>query len=134
MRTFFSRISLPRLNCFLYRLAYRAGVASGIVAPSHRGFAVGLSTTFATGALHKLESGAVLQDVNALHVSVKHHERAPSVSTQIGTLRRLLLEPDHRTDAGRWFGRVSEVGMVHPEIGNDRHRNHVRAHSLYRVK
>lgn len=50
----------------------------------------GLSTVFATGAGHKLEKGALIQDLAALHVSVGHGS-TPSVSTQIGTLRRLML-------------------------------------------
>ncbi|TCD63037.1 hypothetical protein EIP91_006073 [Steccherinum ochraceum] len=89
-------------------LAYRSGVTSGIVAPTHYAFYGGLSTSFSTGALHKLSDGAVLQEVNALHVSVRHFGSAPSVSSQIGALRRLLLNPDHRSDAGKWFGYVSE--------------------------
>ncbi|THH28656.1 hypothetical protein EUX98_g5538 [Antrodiella citrinella] len=87
--------------------AYRAGVTTGIVAPTHYGFYGGLSTSFSTGALHKLAEGAVLQEVTALHVSVRHFG-SPSVSSQIGALRRLLLDPDHRSDAGKWFRGVSE--------------------------
>ncbi|KAJ7220031.1 hypothetical protein GGX14DRAFT_585165, partial [Mycena pura] len=73
-------------------LAYRAGVANAITAP--RGFGVfqGLSVSFSLGSRHKLEKGAVLQDVAAVHVTISP-QFASSVSTQIATLRRLLLEP-----------------------------------------
>ncbi|KAH8080277.1 carbohydrate esterase family 9 protein [Cristinia sonorae] len=92
-------------------LAYRSGVTSGIVAPVHGGFTVGLGTAFSTGVLNKLSEGAVLQDVTALHVAIHHRENGvPSVSSQIGALRRLLLEPDRRpeSEAGKWFGDVGE--------------------------
>ncbi|KAH9176442.1 carbohydrate esterase family 9 protein [Lactarius sanguifluus] len=92
-------------------LAYRAGVTKAIVAPVHNGFYSGLGTAFSTGAAHKLEDGAVAQEVTALHVSVGHFGRKPSVSTQIAALRGLLLKlPDDDTigatsnpfrDAGR---------------------------------
>lgn len=89
-------------------MAYRAGVTAGIVAPQHEGFLAGLSTSFSTGARHKLTEGAIIQDVNALHVSVRHFG-SPSVSTQVGTLRHLLLHPDENTHLGRWFKKVAEV-------------------------
>ncbi|KAH9048372.1 carbohydrate esterase family 9 protein [Lactarius hengduanensis] len=89
-------------------LAYRAGVTKAIVAPVHSGFYSGLGTAFSTGAAHKLEDGAVVQEVTALHVSVGHFGRKPSVSTQIAALRGLLLKlPDDDStskpfrDAGR---------------------------------
>ncbi|KAK7692722.1 hypothetical protein QCA50_004355 [Cerrena zonata] len=88
-------------------MAYRAGVTAGIVAPMHDGFLSGLSTSFSTGARHKLASGAVIQDVNALHVTIRHFG-SPSVSTQIGTLRHLLLHPDENTPLGTWFKKVTE--------------------------
>lgn len=52
---------------------------------------MGLSTAFSTGAAHKLEDGAVIQDVAALHVQIGHSKRGPSVSTQIAALRNMLL-------------------------------------------
>ncbi|KAG1808290.1 composite domain of metallo-dependent hydrolase [Suillus subaureus] len=72
-------------------LAYRAGVTTGVTAPSSGGLIVGLSTAFSTGAAHKLEDGAVIQDVAALHVQIGHSKRGPSVSTQIAALRNMLL-------------------------------------------
>ncbi|ESK97124.1 carbohydrate esterase family 9 protein [Moniliophthora roreri MCA 2997] len=73
-------------------LAYRAGVTSAISAPTHRGFLSGLGTLFSTGASHKLEEGALIQETTGLHVSVRHYG-TPGVSTQIGVLRRMLLNP-----------------------------------------
>ncbi|KAJ2931515.1 hypothetical protein H1R20_g5580, partial [Candolleomyces eurysporus] len=70
-------------------LAYRFGVTSAITAPKSSGFYGGLGVHFSTGAAHRMESGAVIQDVTAVHVSVRHFEK-PSISTQIATLRRLL--------------------------------------------
>lgn len=92
-------------------LAYRGGVTTGIVAPTHRRFYAGLSTSFFTGAPHKLEEGAVIQDVNALHVTVRHFGSIPSISTQIAVLRKLLLEPGEG-EAGEWFEEVREVSNV----------------------
>lgn len=47
-----------------------------------------MGTAFNTGLGHRLQSGAVLQDVTALHVSIGSSK--PSVSTQIATLRNLF--------------------------------------------
>lgn len=94
-------------------LAYRSGVLKAITAPVGRRFYAGLSTTFSTGALNKLEEDAVIQDVNAVHVTVRHFGTAPSVSTQIGTLRRLLLQSSNGA-AGQWFKDISEVTNILP--------------------
>lgn len=72
-------------------LAYRAGVTAGVTAPSSVGLISGLSTAFSTGAAHRLEDGAVIQDVVALHVQIGHSNQGPSVSTQIAALRNMLL-------------------------------------------
>lgn len=73
------------------RLAYRAGVTSAITPPAFYGFLSGLSVHFSTGAAHKLEKGAVLQDAVALHFAIQQFG-TPSVSTQIAALRKLLLD------------------------------------------
>jgi imidazolonepropionase-like amidohydrolase len=70
-------------------LAYRTGVASGIVAPVASGMLSGLSTFFDTGAPHRLSKSAVLQETAAFHVSIGTSDT--SISTQIATLRHLLL-------------------------------------------
>ena len=46
-------------------LAYRGGVLKAITAPVGARFYTGLSTTFATGALNKLDEDAVIQDRDA---------------------------------------------------------------------
>ncbi|KAH7888764.1 composite domain of metallo-dependent hydrolase [Phlebopus sp. FC_14] len=74
-------------------IAYRAGVTSGVTAPTSSGLVAGLSTAFSTGAAHGLEKGAVIQGVTALHVTVGYSwSGSPSVSTQIAVLRHLLLD------------------------------------------
>ncbi|KAJ7722728.1 hypothetical protein DFH07DRAFT_1006316, partial [Mycena maculata] len=73
-------------------LAYRGGVASAIAAPAGFGVFQGLSVSFSLGARHKLEKGAVLQEIAAVHISISP-QLPSSVSTQIATLRGLLLGP-----------------------------------------
>ncbi|KAJ4483355.1 carbohydrate esterase family 9 protein [Lentinula aciculospora] len=90
--------------------AYRAGVTTGITAPSHYGFFFGLGTAFSTGASHRLESGSVLQEVTALHTAIGFDD-TPSVSTQIATLRKLLITPPQGS-AGIWFKKVSEGSLT----------------------
>jgi len=85
-------------------LAYRGGVTTAITAPTHARFYSGLSTIFSLGALHKMEQGAIIQDVAGLHVSIGHFGGTPSVSSQLGVLRRLLLEP--KGESAAWFQRV----------------------------
>ncbi|KAI9463526.1 carbohydrate esterase family 9 protein [Lactarius psammicola] len=82
-------------------LAYRAGVSRAITAPSHSGFLGGLGVEFSLGSRHKLEKGAVHQDVTALHLSIVHGTTQPSVSTQIAALRQWL------------FGRIPLVIETH---------------------
>ncbi|CAE6413393.1 unnamed protein product [Rhizoctonia solani] len=72
-------------------LAHRAGVTTAVSAPVSRGLFSGASVAFRTGATHKLEDGAVVNSAPALHLSVRHGSGV-SVSTQIATLRRLLLK------------------------------------------
>ncbi|KAI0342085.1 carbohydrate esterase family 9 protein [Trametopsis cervina] len=88
-------------------LAYHSGVTTAITAPVGAVFYAGLSTTFSTGALSKLEDHAVIQEVNAVHVAVRHFGRGPSVSTQISTLRRLLVNPP-KGPAGEHFKGVAD--------------------------
>ena len=80
-----------------------------MTAPSSYAFTSGLSAAFRLGAAHKLEEGAVVQGVTALHVSVSH-SGIPSVSTQIAALRKLLL--GHKKDeSSYWYGKVAHVGV-----------------------
>jgi hypothetical protein len=77
----------------------------GITAPSSNGLIVGLSTVFSTGAAHRLENGAVVQDVAALHVQIGPLNNGPSISTQITTLRKMLLGDE----SGNLFSEVAKV-------------------------
>lgn len=89
------------------RLAYRAGVTAAISAPPHGSFLGGLSVAFSTAPANKLEQGAVIQGVTALHVSVGHGS-LPSLSTTVGALRRMLLDP-LGGDAGYWIHALTQV-------------------------
>ncbi|RDX49485.1 composite domain of metallo-dependent hydrolase [Lentinus brumalis] len=93
-------------------LAYRSGVTAGVVAPQTGGFLAGLNAAFLTGARHKLEDGAIIQETGAVHVAV-HPVGSPSVSTQIAALRHLLLGKT-AGDVEVWFERVKagEVPLV----------------------
>ncbi|KAF7312052.1 Carbohydrate esterase family 9 protein [Mycena indigotica] len=75
-------------------LAYRSGVTTGIVAPLRSSVVNGLGVSFSLAASNKLEPGAVLHEVTALHTTVSHLVSG-SISTQIAVLRRLLLHPVH---------------------------------------
>ena len=81
----------------------------GITAPSSRSFLSGLSTAFATGAGHKLEKGAMIQEIVALHLRIGHFSSSPSVSTQIAALRRLLFGGGGKSELGSRFKQVTEV-------------------------
>lgn len=82
----------------------------GIVAPSGMGLIAGLSTAVSLGAASKTEDGAVLRDVVALHVSLSM-SLPYSVSTQIATLRHLLLSGHSAkaSEANTWSQLVSKV-------------------------
>ncbi|KDQ09069.1 hypothetical protein BOTBODRAFT_165096 [Botryobasidium botryosum FD-172 SS1] len=87
-------------------LTFRAGVTAAVTPPTG-GHISGLSTAFYLGAEHKLQAGAVIKDIAALHVAVGHLglKEGPSISTQIATLRRLLLS-ERKSESGEsenWF-------------------------------
>ena len=71
----------------------------GVTYPSHQGFYSGLGTTFYLAATHKLEQGAVIQEVTGVHVSVRHFLKL-SISTQIAALRKLLLDSQQNSAGG----------------------------------
>jgi len=85
-------------------------VTSAVSAPSYQGFYGGLSVAFSLGASHKLQKGAVIQRITALHVTMRHC-KSISVSTQISALRRLLSGP-HEGEAGIWFEKVMKVRIT----------------------
>lgn len=107
-----SGLRLPATECDIYRLAYRAGVTTAISAPVSYGFLAGLGVAFSTGARHKLEEGAVVRPVTALHVHVGPGQGA-SVSTQIAALRRLLIGGEKHGD----FQRVAHVSPALWKLG-----------------
>lgn len=80
------------------RLAYRGGVATAIVPPSGSAFWKGLSVAFNTGSTTSLQPGAIVEEEVAFHIEIsKNH--GISVTTEIATLRSLLLSPsDHSND------------------------------------
>lgn len=109
-RQFFNSLDLEVDRVASHRLAYRAGVTTGISAPLYRGFYGGLGTSFNLGAENKLESGAVIQETTALHVSVRHFGAQPSVSTQIAVLRQLLLSGASATKTSAAASSTERIG------------------------
>ncbi|KAH9012023.1 carbohydrate esterase family 9 protein [Lactarius pseudohatsudake] len=90
-------------------LAYRAGVSRAFTAPNHSGFIGGLGVEFSLGAGHKLEKGAVHQDVTALHLSIVHGTMQPSVSTKIAALRQWLFAVPTHGEHGEISARFVDV-------------------------
>ncbi|KAK6996805.1 composite domain of metallo-dependent hydrolase, partial [Favolaschia claudopus] len=94
-------------------LAYRAGVTTAVVAPMGYDFMRGVGTAFATGASGALASNAIVQAETAMHIAI-HPSMVASVSTQIATLRKLLLVDDSE---GPWRrvrnGEIPLVVAVH---------------------
>lgn len=84
----------------------------GVSAPASSGFLSGLGTAFTTGALHKLSKGAVLQDEAALLVSIGSSTK-PSISTQVGVLRRLL-NGEGEGDLGKAFKKITKASILTP--------------------
>lgn len=85
-------------------------MTTAITAPISHGFLSGLSVKFSLGAAHKLERGAVIKDVVALHVSIKMSGDS-SISTQVATLRRLLLG-EVEGEMGTWFKKAAKVSTT----------------------
>jgi len=63
---------------------------------------------FSNGAAHSIEEGAIIQEIAALHVKVTAPPTSqPSVSTQIGLLRQILLSSDD-SKITSWFRKVAQ--------------------------
>ena len=107
-------------------MAHRAGVTyatTSFLKPaafSRGAFIGGLSATFRTGANHGMERAAIIKSATALHIAIGRSlpfapSPGPSVSTQVATLRRLLLngEGEH-TETGKWFKKAAngEIPLV----------------------
>ncbi|KAH9855025.1 composite domain of metallo-dependent hydrolase [Lenzites betulinus] len=78
-------------------------------------FMGGLSATFRTGAPHALDRTAIIKPITALHVAigrappVSYSPHSVSLSTEIATLRHLLLDgEDPRTQTGEWFKKAAD--------------------------
>ena len=63
--------------------------------------------TFRLGAANSLEEGAIVKKITALHVAVERILPA-SVSTQIATLRKLLIA-EKESEAREWFMKAAKV-------------------------
>ena len=80
----------------------------------------GLSASFRTGASNFFDRGALIKTATALHVAIGRSlpmssTLGASVSTEIATLRRLLLngEGEH-TETGKWFKKAAngEIPLI----------------------
>ncbi|KAF8306722.1 hypothetical protein DL93DRAFT_2088551 [Clavulina sp. PMI_390] len=92
-------------------IAYRSGVTSAISAPESFGFFRGISSAFSISASNKLQGGALRKEFVALYVAIVRDRKdgTPSVSTQIGMIRRGLLGGFGNTEWGEWFRKVLDV-------------------------
>lgn len=90
-----------------------SGVTSAVTAPIGN-IVLGVSTAFSTGAAHKLEEGAIVQETVAVHVDIQARG-VPSVSSQIAALRQLLLGGGDG-EASSWFKRVREVSNANNRV------------------
>jgi len=70
-------------------------------------FLGGLSAAFSLGSPNRLTTGAIIKPVAALHVSIIDYVKRPSVSTQIATLRSLLLG-NGEGDIGAYFNKAAK--------------------------
>lgn len=79
----------------------------------HYGFIGGLSVAFNVGAVNRLEKGAIIKKIAALHVHIDHNTKKPSVSTQIAALRNLL-SGNGKGETGNWFKKAAsgEIPLV----------------------
>ncbi|EJD36586.1 composite domain of metallo-dependent hydrolase [Auricularia subglabra TFB-10046 SS5] len=99
------------------QVAYRAGVATAVVAPIASGVFSGISAALRLGETHALAPGAVVKETVALHVTIarpsasviqaSHGLQIPSISTQISALRRLLTD-NVQGETGRLFHRAAK--------------------------
>lgn len=99
-----------------YRTSYRTGgltTSTTYLGKTPKTFPVpfigGLSATFRTGASNAMERGAIVKDVTALHVAVGRLQDFASLSTQIFTLRKLLLGGQMDGQYESWFEKAAKV-------------------------
>ena len=88
--------------------AQPAGILNVITPPMSNGFLDGVSVAFKSGANSVLEHGAIIKDEVALHFSIGHDSKrgsTPTISSQIATLRRILVDSANTTDT--LYGRAA---------------------------
>lgn len=81
--------------------AQASGVLNLITAPLSSGFLQGVSVAFKAGGNSVLEKGAIIQEEVALHFTISHRVNGgntPSISSQIASLRKILVESANDTD------------------------------------
>jgi hypothetical protein len=81
--------------------AQKAGILNLVTAPLSNGFLQGVSVAFKSAGKSVLDPGAVIQEEVALHFSISYGSNGgntPSISSQIATLRKLLLQSVNDTD------------------------------------
>ncbi|PVF97468.1 hypothetical protein CPB86DRAFT_807236 [Serendipita vermifera] len=88
-------------------LAYRSGVTTAVTAPVHSSFIGGLSVAFSIGAENRLSKGAIVKNIAAIHVTIDHDRKKPSVSSQIAALRHLLSRKSKGT-IGKYFSMAAD--------------------------
>ena len=102
----------------------------GVSAPKTRGFLSGIGTAFSTGAAHKLDMGALVQEATAIHVKLVHSGSKPSISTKVAALRRSLLHGGEG-ELGSAFRDVADVSILllsqYPDINESTGKAHARS-------
>jgi len=81
--------------------AQAAGILNLVTAPLSGGFLQGVSVAFKASGTSVLDEGAVIQEEVALHFAIGHESNGGntrSISSQIETLRKLLIESANATD------------------------------------
>ncbi|KAK5661833.1 hypothetical protein OQA88_9936 [Cercophora sp. LCS_1] len=83
-----------RLDDKKLHVAYRYGVTKAISAPKYTGQGThyGTSAGFLTGSTTVLENGTVFAPDAALHYTLDHAAKDPTVSATVGSLRKKLLD------------------------------------------
>ncbi|CAG8484063.1 3339_t:CDS:2 [Funneliformis caledonium] len=95
-------------------VAYKAGVLSSITSPLSFGLIKGISVAFKTGSHTVLDEESIIESETALHVQIGtlfKNAYIPSVSSQIGLLRRTLLKAVFKPTKRNIYSKVAN-GLV----------------------
>ncbi|GBB85030.1 hypothetical protein RclHR1_01160024 [Rhizophagus clarus] len=96
-------------------VAYKAGVLTSITAPLSLSVINGISVAFKTGSHSVIDSdGTIIEKEAALHVTIGtlvKNDHIPSVSSQIGLLRRILLNALFKSPLRNIYSKVAR-GLV----------------------